>query len=98
MGIRIGALAGDADHVEQVDGPLPRGPLRLVQPVLDRLGDLIADPDHRVEGVHRALEDHADLAPTVALHRPLGLLHEVDPKELYAPAADLAVAGQELDQ
>ena len=69
-------------------------PARFVAPVLgahaeavlDRLGDLVADPPDRVEGVHRALEDDADLAPAVAPQRVLGLGHEVDPEQLDAAA------------
>ena len=38
---------------------------------LHRLDELLADPLHRVERVHRALEDHRDVAPAVRRHRPL---------------------------
>ena len=51
---------------------------RLARGALDRLGDLVADPLDRVERVHRALEDDADLAPAVAPQLVLGLGHEVD--------------------
>ena len=75
-------LRGMPDELEQLAGPLARRLRRLAQPLLDRLGDLVADAPDRVERVHRALEDDADLAPAVAAQRVLGLGHEVDAHEL----------------
>ena len=40
---------------------------------VDRVDDLVADGHHRVERVHRALEDHRDLAPAEA--GQLGVAH-----------------------
>ena len=53
----------------------------LVQP--DRLGDLGVDPLHRVERVHRALEDQRDVAPAHQPHAALGPPLDVD--RLVAP-------------
>ena len=48
----------------------------LVQP--DRLGDLGIDALHRVERVHRPLEDQRDVAPAHEPHARLGALADVD--------------------
>ena len=37
---------------------------------LQRLGDLVADPLHRVERGHGVLEDHGDLGTPQAAQRP----------------------------
>ena len=80
-------------------GPLLRALLRLAEADLDRLGDLLADATDRVERVHRALEDDADLAPAVATQLVLGLGHEVDAEQLDAAAlADPGVGRQQPDQ
>ncbi len=65
-GYACAALARDADELEQLAGPLAGGLGRLAEPLLERLGDLVADATDRVERVHRALEHDADLAPAVA--------------------------------
>ena len=62
--------------------------LALAQPDLDGLGDLVAHPADRVERVHRALEDDADLAPAVAVHAPSRSSGEVDAVEVDAARAD----------
>ncbi len=66
---------------------------RLVR--LDRVDDLVADGHHRVERVHRALEDHRDLAPAEALE--LGVGHR---QHVLAAEADLAAGddGRRLEQ
>ncbi len=48
---------------------------------LEHLGDLVADPHHRVERGHRLLEDHADLAAAHVLHRGLVEREQVAPVE-----------------
>ncbi len=45
--------------------------------LLDRLGDLPADRQHRVERGHRLLEHHADLAAAHLAHLVVGKLHQV---------------------
>ena len=98
--VRVAAAARlrDADQLEQLARPLPRRRLRHAQPLLDRLGDLVADALDRVEGVHRALEDDRDLAPAVAPERVLGLRHEVDAHQLDAAADDRRVRRQDPDE
>ena len=84
MWIVIEAARTDADQLEQFGGPGESlgaaGPGAMRENgVLDLLGHL----DHRVQGIHRRLEDEADLAPAVAA-QPLGgkaqhiLTHEAD--------------------
>ncbi len=63
--VRVGAepVARDADQVEQFGRLLVRlGPGQL-QVRLDRVEQLRLDAEHRVERVHRALEDDRDLPP-----------------------------------
>ena len=66
--VRIGAdpLAAGCRPARAARPPASSRVARLAEPDLDRLGDLVADPADRVERVHRALEDDADLAPAVA--------------------------------
>ena len=82
--VRVAAprASRDADQLEQLAGALPGGLRRLAEPLLDRLGDLVAHALDRVERVHRALEHDRDLAPAVAPQRVLGLGHEVDAHQL----------------
>ena len=53
---------GDADMRQEFDRALARR--RAVEPGLDaeRLGDLVADGEHRIEAGRRVLEDHRDFA------------------------------------
>ena len=61
----------------------------------DGLGDLLPDGLQRVEGGHRLLKHHADVAPPDGTK--VGLIGggEVLPREQH-PAARLAAAGQQL--
>ena len=68
------------------------------EPVLDWLGDLVADAADRVERVHRALEHDADLPPSVAAHRVLALADEIDPHQPHVAIDDPAVGRQEPDK
>ena len=52
---------GDADQLEQLDRPLRGLFLADMAVRLERLGDLPADGQHRVEARQRVLEDHRDL-------------------------------------
>ena len=62
---------GDADQGEHLDrallGRVPVEPLMQLQ----RLADLPADGQHRIEARHRLLEDHADLVAADVAHRAL---------------------------
>ena len=54
-----------------------------------RLADLAADREHRIEARHRLLEDHADLVAADGAHGALVELEQIDPLEANA-ARDLA--------
>ena len=43
----------------------------------ERLHDLQADPEHRIERGHRLLEDHGDLAAADAAHLLVGELEQL---------------------
>src|SRR5215471_8359277 len=45
--------------------------------LLEGLGDLPADGEHRIERGHRLLEHHADVAAAHLAHFAVGKLHEV---------------------
>ena len=45
--------------------------------LLDRLGDLPADRQHRVQRSHRLLEHHADVAAPHLAHLLLGQPHQI---------------------
>src|SRR5439155_8733227 len=62
------------------------------------LGDLVAHAADRVERVHGALEDDADLAPAVAPQGLFALRDEVDAEELDAASLDPPVRRQEPDE
>ena len=64
IGVELQTRIGDADHLQQFLRPRPRGAAggAVVHP--DRLADLLADLQHRVERRHRLLEDHRDAAKT----------------------------------
>ena len=65
-----------------------RAVLALVQP--DRLADLVADREHRVERGHRLLEDHRDLGAADAAHRRAVGAREVDARAVAAREIDAA--------
>ena len=65
--VRIAARAAlglfDADAAHRVDGAASRASSRFSRFVqLQRLGDLVADREHRVERRHRLLKDDRDVA------------------------------------
>jgi hypothetical protein len=89
--VRIGLEAlvgtGDADQGEGLPRPRPRG--RVVDALVraDRLDHLRVDPQHRIEGHHRILEDHGDARPAQLAHLAVGQTDEVAALE-SDPAAD----------
>src|SRR5439155_4150244 len=86
---------GDADPLEQLDGPGPGRPARHVAVDLEHLADLEADLEYGVQRRRRLLEDHRDpLAPDVR-HLRAGQAEQVDPVENDAPALDPAGRGHE---
>ena len=52
--------ARDADQLQQLDATLTGGLLVHVHVPFERLGNLIADGQYRVERSHRILKDHGD--------------------------------------
>jgi hypothetical protein len=76
---------GDADQRQQLDGAGARGLLVHVEMDGERLGDLQADPEHRIERGHRLLEDHGDLPAADAPH-----LLVREPQKLAPAKADRA--------
>ena len=83
--IRADAVRVDPDHLEQRGRAHERLLLGDALVRLHHVDELVADPQHRVERVHRALKDHRDVAPAV-LAKLLAALAE----EVLAPEADLA--------
>jgi hypothetical protein len=81
MRVCIAALARDPDELEQVARALARGLGCLAETLLDRLGDLVPDAAHRIKGIHRPLEDDADLTPAVATQCVVRFGHQVDAHE-----------------
>ena len=61
-----------------------------------RLGDLLADREDRVEGGERLLKDHADAPPADRLHGPVVQLQQVAPAE--ADAAGREALGRPGDE
>ena len=64
--VRADAPAVDADELEQLARARERPPLVDLLVRAHRVDELVADAHHRVERVHRALEDHRDVAPAEA--------------------------------
>src|ERR1051326_1890304 len=90
MGILFEASlrVGDADETEQLDrAPVRRGAVGAAM-LLQGLGYLPADGEHRVERGHRLLEHHADVAPAHLAHFFAGKLHEVAAEEAHLAAGD----------
>ncbi len=74
-----GGVRRQADRRHQLVDPLAHlGLARVAIVEVDRLSDLVVHALHRVERVHRALEDQRDVAPAHHLHAPLGAPPDVD--------------------
>ena len=58
----------DADLLQHLQRPRVQRALRQAFMRADRLHDLLADGEHRVERGHRLLEHHGDAGPANALH------------------------------
>jgi hypothetical protein len=76
---------GDPDLPEPLDGPSNQraAPVGVVR--LDRLDQLVADREHRVQRRLRVLKDHRDATPADVPHLALRLLEQV-----LAPETDHA--------
>src|ERR671936_2178153 len=85
----------DPNQAEQVDGTRHGLTIRDVQVLADRLRDLLAASEDRVERGHRLLEDHRDVVATDLTHLVLGQLQYVTAGEVDAARDSAAVARQE---
>ncbi len=63
MRIAAQALARDADQVEQLVQPILLLLAAELEVRVERVAELVAHAQHRVQSVHSALEDDRDLAP-----------------------------------
>ena len=88
IGVHPAGRIGDAHLPQRLDrtgaGIAPRQ--ALMQP--HRLGDLVADPHHRVQMRRRVLEDHPDPAAAHLAHSGLGQGRQVLPHQSDAAARD----------
>ena len=96
-GIALGALGADADELEQLAAARVRRPAARDAVQLHRLDDLVADALDRVEGVHRALEDHRDVAPAMRSEAVLAARQDVLAVQQHA-ARDARVGRQQPHQ
>src|SRR5205807_4834084 len=77
--VRIAARSAgrDADRLEQLTRASARGRSLAAIVDLEALDDLLADGAHRVQRVHRALEDDRDVDPAVRPHSRLTAREDV---------------------
>jgi serine kinase of HPr protein (carbohydrate metabolism regulator) len=86
---------GNADQAQEFDGTaLRRGRVGAAM-LLDRLGDLAADRQDRVQRGHRLLENHADLAAAHLPHLFFRQAHQVAAGEQHLARGDAAPADRE---
>ena len=87
----------DADHLQQLDGTFIGVVPADVLVCLDRFGDLLADPEQRVEACEGVLEDHRDAGAPDGTHLLL-----IEPEKILAlelgPAGDLGARAQSHDR
>ena len=98
VGVVAGPISPDAHRFQQSAG-LGVGPvggyLRVV--LADGLGYLPADRLHRVEGVHRPLEDHGEVAPAQRTQLVRGEGHQVAPVEPHLAAGNGPARGEQAE-
>ena len=82
-------------HAEQLQRAAACGSFRHPAVGLDRIPHLIPDPQHRVEGVLRALEHHRTFGPTEAPQLLRAQIDNID-RRIAAPVEDLALANRGL--
>ena len=97
VGVGPGAPLVDPHEVEQLAGPLEGVALRDLLVRAHHVDELIADPRHRIERVHRALEDHRDVAPAIAAQLLLALPDQVFAAEENAATGDRGRRAQDLN-
>src|SRR5205807_8367304 len=88
--VRVGADAApvDPDQLQQLAGVRERATAGDALVRTHHVDELVADPHHRVERVHGALEDHRDVPPAEAAELLLALARQVLALEDDAPADD----------
>ena len=92
---------GDAHALQHPPRLRHRGGLAHALVQHQRLGDLLADAQHRVEAGHRLLEHHRDLGAAQPAHRLLALAGQVADGALAVAEADRAgldPAAREVEQ
>ena len=65
---------------------------------LQRFDDLAFDGTHRIEGVHRPLEDHRNLLPADLAHLGFADLQQIPTVEKHLPVDDAPGLGQQAQQ
>src|SRR6059036_2989942 len=93
--VLLGALAVDADEFKQLADALHRGFFVHLVVDDDRLRDLVPDPLHRIQGVHRPLEDDRDVLPPDPAELAFRDLGKVIPDVIDRPVDDLPVRREE---
>ena len=81
---------GDADQRQQLDHALARLGLGEAEVGAQRVGDLVAHREHRVQRAHRLLEHHGDAPAAQGAHLGVALVEDVAALEQHAAARDLA--------
>ena len=98
--VRIGGepplRLGHADLAEQRLGPLQGGAIAEAEVLDQRLDDLLADREHRIERAHRVLEDAGDLLAADPLQLVAAEREHVAALERDRPGT-LGVVGQEVE-
>src|SRR5436853_7564867 len=93
-----GSRAWNADAVEQLGGAEVRGLAVHAEVRLERLSELTADREHRIQARHRVLEDHRDLVTAQLPHLAILQLDEIASLEGRAAGLHPARARQEAEQ
>ncbi len=98
--VGIGAVPslgiGDPDLAQQLERPLARGAAAEAEHMAGRLGDLVADRRHRVQGAEGVLEDDRHAFPLVVPPAPApGAPAELDPVDDDAARHDAPPVRQE---
>ena len=86
--IEAAVRVGDADEVEQLAGARSSSIAVHVEVDLERLHDLLADRQHRIERCHRLLENHGDVAAPERGHLRFRDFRQVAALEQHAAAGD----------
>ena len=94
--VRAESTPLDADQLEEIAGPGQRLALRHASVGAHHVEELVLDPHDGVEGVHRALEDHRDVAPAVAAKAVGAHCRDVLVLEQDAAARDSRRRSQDL--